>query len=265
MKRDHVLGMICGYYLSRYDSDAYAHLGFLTQQATHVALGAALGVPAESIKNWRDEFDPVHDNARRGWWNREMYPSRRRVIEALGHLTEPELLALVRHVAGSPTGPVADDVVAAVTDSNDDGADTDDTGTFSLRGPTGIRAEEAFRAYHQLHGEPTPGVLHDRRHDQCGFDFEIAGEAGNVYVEVKGLAGRTGGVTFTNYEWFTANMHGESYYLALVRDVATTPRITLIRNPAARFDPAMRTYTIVQIGWSLSGAILRALEEGQAG
>jgi hypothetical protein len=30
MQRNHILGMVCGYYLSRFDDIAYAHLGFPT-------------------------------------------------------------------------------------------------------------------------------------------------------------------------------------------------------------------------------------------
>lgn len=39
MERNHVLGMICGYYLSRFDSVAYSHLGYSSQQATNAAPG----------------------------------------------------------------------------------------------------------------------------------------------------------------------------------------------------------------------------------
>lgn len=256
MERDHILGMICGYYLSQYDGAAYEHLGFRTQHATHDALGGALRVPAESIKNWRDEFDPIHENTRRGWWNREMYPSRRRVIEALGHLTESELLTLVRTLIEDPEGWVADSVVAAVSEAREDPLESGDP-VYSLRGVTGVNAEEAFRNHHEIRSEPIPGALIDRRHEQCGFDFEIAGSRGSAYIEVKGLAGQTGGITFTDREWSTAKLYRSAYYLALVRGVATTPHVTLIRDPAASFEPTMRTYTTVQIGWSLSEAVLR--------
>ena len=83
MERSHVLGMVCGYYLSRFDVAAYQRLGHGSQRATHDALAAALDVQSASIKNWRDEFDPVHDNDRQGWHRREMAPSRKRAISWL--------------------------------------------------------------------------------------------------------------------------------------------------------------------------------------
>ncbi|MHB1071725.1 MAG: protein NO VEIN domain-containing protein [Gemmatimonadaceae bacterium] len=259
MERNHVLGMICGYYLSRFDSVAYSHLGYTSQQATHAALGTALGVPAESIKNWRDEFDPVHDNARLGWHRREMYPSRLRVIEALGDVSEPELLAMIRQITAAPASGLAEELVDAVSLSQDLDYDS---AVFIPRGVTGHRAEEAFRTHHQATGAPIGGALVDRRHEQCGFDFEIVGTAGSVFVEVKGMAGSTGGVSFTDHEWRTAKDRQDAYYLAVVRGVNGHPEVTLIQNPASVFQPQMRTYTLVQVGWTLSSAALKAIPGG---
>lgn len=259
MERNHILGMVCGYYLSRFDRVAYSNLGFETQQATHEALGTSLGVPPESIKNWRDEFDPVHDNPRRGWHRREMYPSRRRTIEALGHLTEPELQVLVRAIADSPRGGPADEIVQSI----DDGVgEQDRPDVFGLRGPTGVKAEEAFERFHAEHAEPMLGRLIDRRHDQCGYDYEIKTHTESVFIEVKGLAGVSGGITFTDKEWRTAREAGNSYVLALVRNVASEPTVSLLRDPAGRLAAQMRTYTTVQTGWAVTQGELSAAQGG---
>ena len=115
MDQSHVLGMVCGYYLSR-ETDAYEDLGMGNQRQTHQALGKALGVPARSIQNWRDEFDPVHDTPRKGWRNREMAPSRRRLIELLGSYDPSELYALVNDAIKSPLGPLAQSFLAVAWD-----------------------------------------------------------------------------------------------------------------------------------------------------
>jgi hypothetical protein len=261
MDFNHVLGMICGYYLSRFDQQAYAHLGYATQQATHQALGAALNVPPESIKNWRDEFDPVHDNARKGWHRREMYPSRRRVIEALGEMTEPEFFKVVQQISADPSSGAAEDLVKALAVTEPD--DAGNAGSFSLRGPTGVRAEETYRLHHGQTGEPVNGKLVDRRQDQCGFDFEIVTDSGSVVVEVKGLAGRTGGITFTDKEWATAQERGDEYYLAIVWNIASTPELLILRNPAVLLDARMRTYTTIQIGWSVGDSSLKRVAAGR--
>ena len=72
MERNRVLGLVCGYYLSKFDKIAYEHLGYKTQAETHIAIGEILHVLPNTIKNWRDEFDPVHENTRRGWHQRPM-------------------------------------------------------------------------------------------------------------------------------------------------------------------------------------------------
>lgn len=115
MERNHVLGMVCGYYLSRYDVEAYESLGFEDWKAAYESIGRALGVPAGSIRNWRDEFDPVHDNPRKGWHRRPMAPSRIRMIESLGDYTRDELRALVVDAIATPRGPSAERYLSIAT------------------------------------------------------------------------------------------------------------------------------------------------------
>lgn len=251
--------MVCGYYLSRFDEEAYASLGYGTQQATHDALGMALRVAPTSIKNWRDEFDPVHDNPRRGWAGREMYPSRRRTIEALGDMSQSELLSLVRTFIAEPSGPVAREFVGVLGGA--DAEDADDANAYSLRGQTGVKAENAFVAHHAHNSMPIQGRLIDRRWDQCGYDFEIEGASRSVFVEVKGLCGDSGGVTFTDKEWDTAKRMGDVYYLALIRHAGTSPQVTLIRNPFEKLEAQMRIVTTIQTGWAVAERTLRIAEE----
>jgi len=104
MERSHALGMISGYYLSRCDERAYQSLGFENKTATHIELARAFGIKPASVRNWRDEFDPVHENPRRGWDKREMAPSRVRVVEALGDVSDDDLLQLLRAAVACPSG-----------------------------------------------------------------------------------------------------------------------------------------------------------------
>lgn len=121
MKRNNLMGMAAGYYLSRCPN-AYDRLGSGTQASTHIALGYALAVPAASIKNWRDEFDPIHENGRCGWRNRPMLPSRERLAECLSGWAEDELHELVVDSMMAPIGPVASRFLAACADLDDDSA-----------------------------------------------------------------------------------------------------------------------------------------------
>jgi hypothetical protein len=215
-----------------------------------------LGVPSRSIRNWRDEFDPVHDNSRQGWRNRKMHPSRSRVVQALSDMTEPALLALVRGTMKNPHGSEARILAQVIGEEEED----DGAATFSLRGPTGKMAEEAFERHHARTGDPAGGALLDRRHEQCGFDYEIASDGVQAFVEVKGLAGHAGGVTFTDKEWATARSYGDRYFLAVVRNVVSQPRVSIYRNPGYLFDAIMRVYPVVQVGWSIGEKALRGVK-----
>lgn len=157
MNRNRILGMICSYYLSKFDEIAYERLGYSTQTQVHNALGETLQVPPKSIQNWRDEFDPVHPNRRQGWHKRPMAPSRIRVIEALSHLTEEELYEIVASVHDEPNSSVASELVEAINLSGHD----DTQSEYNNRGSTGVAAEKAFQSHHSLNSQPFPGKLVD--------------------------------------------------------------------------------------------------------
>ena len=260
MERQNILGMICGYYLSRFDQQAYTHLGYGNQGETHRILGRLLAVPPDSIKNWRDEFDPVHDNPRQGWHKREMHVSRKRVIEALADLSESELFSIISTIVQVPKGQVAADLVASFGDADTNENDLDSVAGYGLRGLTGFKAEQIFAEYHARVAQPVVGHLHDRRHDQCGYDFEIESEIHRVAVEVKGLAGLSGGISFTDKEWQVAQAMGNRYFLAVIRNVASEPEVSLVQNPATIFQPKMRLYTTIQVSWTVDQPSLRAVE-----
>lgn len=192
MNKNRILGMICSYYLSRFDEVAYKRLGYSTQAKAHIALGESLRFPPKSIKNWRDEFDPIHPNRRQGWHMRPMAPSRVRVIEALSHLSEEELYEIVSCVHDEPNSPVALDLVEAInlSDSNDS------EGFSNSRGSTGIAAENAFKSYYAANSQPVSGKLVDCRNDGCGFDFRIETASVTIAIEVKGMVDETSGDYF---------------------------------------------------------------------
>ncbi len=263
MERYNVLGMICGYYLSRFDEHAYARFGHATQSATHKALADAFGIPSRSIQNWRDEFDPVHDNLRQGWHKREMYASRKRVIEAFSDLTESEVFVVVSSITRSPSGQVVTEIVATIGDAD---ANIDETAlSTGLRGLTGIKAETTFVDYHTQTGLPIRGLLLDCRHEQCGYDFKVETGSTFIAVEVKGLAGQQGGISFMDKEWQVAQAMGDRYYLVIVRSVGSNPQVSIIPNPAALLEAKIRLYTTVQVSWSVGQSVLCSVETEQRG
>ena len=62
--------ILTGLYLSKYDNKGLSELGFSTFQEAFNILGYSLQSKPSSIKNYRDEFDPIFPNKRKGWHKR---------------------------------------------------------------------------------------------------------------------------------------------------------------------------------------------------
>ena len=62
--------IITGLYLSKYSKVGLKESGFASFQEAFNILGFSLGIKPNSIKNYRDEFDPLFPNNRMGWHNR---------------------------------------------------------------------------------------------------------------------------------------------------------------------------------------------------
>lgn len=63
--------VLTGLYLSKFDEAGLKRLGFKTFTEAFNVIGYALGAKPASIKNYRDEFDPLFPNRRKGWHKRE--------------------------------------------------------------------------------------------------------------------------------------------------------------------------------------------------
>jgi hypothetical protein len=154
---------------------------------------------------------PFIQTAAQGWHKRPMAPSRVRVIEALSHLTEPELRAIVKAVADKPNTPIGHDLAHAM-DVLD--ADDNESEQGTTRGSTGLAAEQAFIAYHASTSQPIAGELVDCRQDGCGYDFRIETSTSPFAIEVKGAVNEISGITLTNKEWTVAGQMLDRYFLS---------------------------------------------------
>lgn len=249
MERNHKLGLYVAYYLSRFSKTAYENLGFGNMYISHQKIGEILSVPANTVRNWRDEFDPLFGH-RAGWYQRPMTQSRIRVVEALKDLDEISLRAIVVDILNGNSKAKEYEIKQLVQIVSDKEPDFE-TGKFVLRGPTGKAAEEYF--INQFNEDKTPfrGKLIDCRDFGCGYDFKIEG-AKVIYVEVKGLVTDKGGILFTNKEWQIANDYRDAYFVCLVRNISDTPEIIFINNPAEKFNPEKSIHTVIQVSWTVS-------------
>ena len=123
---------------------------------------------------------------------------------------------------------------------------------FVPRGITGKKAEKAFEEFHSVSKKPFPGKLLDRRDDGCGYDYELITNNSSKYIEVKGLAGNEGGMSFTAKEWEMAQKHQDDYFVVLVKNVGNEPSFYIYQNPHSNLQPKKHLIQTVQIRWNIS-------------
>jgi len=216
---------------------------------THQMIGELLSIPTNTIRNWRDEFDPLFGH-RAGWYQRPMTQSRLRVVEALEELDEISIRAIVLDILKGKTFNNVyekEQLISLVSEKESNL----EAGKFILRGPTGRIAEDFFIKSFNNNETPFLGKLIDCRDYGCGYDFRIEGLE-TIYIEVKGLAGDTGGVLFTNKEWQVANDKGVLYYLCIIKSIESQSILQFINNPADKFNPNKYIHTVIQVSWSVS-------------
>ena len=252
IKENYSLALIVAYYLSKFDKFAYKELGFGTITTTHKEVGNILGVNPNSVRNMRDEFDPLHDNLRVGWHQRPRPPSRAKVVEAFQALSEEELRDVVLEILTNPRFATSDDFSDIVDPISKREKKRRGKSVFIVRGPTGRKAEEVFIFYHNDTKSPLQGKLKDMRDYGCGYDFEITDGVEKIQVEVKGLDGDSGGIVFTSKEWDVARKNGDSYFLAIVRNVSKDSTVQIIQNPASILSPKKTVFTTVQVRWNVT-------------
>ena len=216
MENKHALGLYIAYYLARFNEIAYANLGFGNKTETHKKIGDILSVKQMTIKNWRDEFDPLFGH-RAGWYQRPMSPSRVKVAQALESLDELQIRGIVEDILYKKMNEESDEVelLLAITS-----AKTNDKSkrNFILRTPTGKAAEEYFQKYY-FEKKPVAGNLIDCRDLGVGYDFKIETFTEEYFVEVKGISELTGGVLLTDKEWTVAQMKEDKYFLCIISNL----------------------------------------------
>ena len=63
--------ILAGLFLAKFDDRGLNKLGFENFTEAFNVVGFSLGVKPASVKNYRDEFDPIFPNRRQGWHKRK--------------------------------------------------------------------------------------------------------------------------------------------------------------------------------------------------
>lgn len=259
MENNHKLALYVAYYLAKFDKQALTNLGYKNWESAFIDISSKLAVKKHSVRNWRDEFDPLF-GYRAGWHQRPMSPSRTNVALALENLDESDVRTIVEDIL---SGNIESDEqnLNHLLSIADDNLEKDKNSLFILRGPTGKKAEHFFIEYHRINNSPIEGELIDTRDLGCGYDFEIKSESGHHFIEVKGLANNIGGFLFTNKEWETAKQERTKYTVCLVSNINESPEILFINDPFSKLNPRKNIIQTIQVQWSVSNNELQGIND----
>src|SRR5580704_10731725 len=92
--------ILVGLYLSKYDSVGLKRLGFDSFVEAFNVVGYAMGSRPASIKNYRDEFDPLFPNRRKGWHKRPIRDYCLKVFEEYRSLDLESFTGLIKSFVG---------------------------------------------------------------------------------------------------------------------------------------------------------------------
>lgn len=240
-KRLQTKAIVIGYAMSRLDAGYLGARRCASWRAAFAQAAIVLGIPPASLKNLRDEFDPFHENARKGWHKRPLRPNRQRVLEELIEVTDDALLEMVaRILAGDEEGTrEAIDSLATVTRVAYNVAE---------RLLTGRKAEDHFLANCEHLISVSAHDIIDCRLGAMGFDFGVKGRPKQA-IEVKGIKRINGDIQFTDREWAEAKVRSVDYWLVVVGNLIAKPVTRVIRDPHATIRATCNYRTTVAAVW----------------
>lgn len=232
--------MICGLFLSKFDSEGLTALGFSTFKEAFNVLGLAIHAKSASIKNYRDELDPLFPNTRQGWHKRKLRDHCQKIYETYRGYDLEDMASLVSNITG-----------CSLTANTD--ADNSESESFAKRLLTGRAAENYFLANYQSEPEFESSDVVDVTQSGCGFDFRVQQDAASPFnaVEVKGLRQEKGGIALTDKEHLIAGTLGNRYYLYIVKNFDEQPYAVKYCNPLfAGIDFVRLERKVIQISWT---------------
>lgn len=237
--------ILAGLYLSKYDTAAWKKLGFDGFNEAFNVIGYALGSKPASVKNYRDEFDPLLSKSRKGWHKRPRRDYCLKVYEAYQDLDFETFTGLIKSFVGYDENAVSE------LREKDEKGDSDSF--FAKRLITGLAAEQYFESAQCRLPEFKNYDLENTTRLGCGYDFRLSGGERDKFlaVEVKGLRERAGGVSLTPKEYEAARGLADRFYLFVVKNFKESPFHEIYQNPLSgglRFKRTERV--LIHVSWS---------------
>lgn len=244
MKQKLQNAMLIGMFISKYDKQALDILGFKNFAEAYNVIGLTLGIKPLTIRNYRDEFDPVFPNPRIGYRNRPMVKSRKEMLDEFNDLSIEDFINLVKGlIYENPDVELLKERIEIEDDVNS---------TFAKRLITGQAAEQYFRDNYKNEVIFEDAKIEDTTKLGCGFDFKMNFRDKYYAIEVKGLSQNTGNIGITEKEFRVANVLKDNYYIYVVKNFIKKPESTIFSNPI--YNPALnftkQENTIIQLSWN---------------
>jgi hypothetical protein len=235
--------ILAGLYLSKFDSDGLRALGFDSFVEAFNVIGSALGVRPASIKNYRDEFDPLFPNSRKGWHKRPTRDYCKVVYDAFGGLDLEDFTNLLKRVIyrEHDLGVLIEEVERKQGDAR----------SFAKRLITGQAAEQYFKSKYKEIDLFRDFDLEDTTQLGCGFDFKLFSPSVFYGIEVKGLSEPNGSIALTNKEHSVASILKDRFFLFVVKNFKEVPFHELYQDPLNGNLVFARTeQRILQVSWT---------------
>jgi len=236
--------ILVGLYLSKYDSLALKKLGFATFTEAFNIIGYAMGSQPGSIKNYRDEFDPLFPNRRKGWHKRQTRDYCLRVFEKYKGMDLELFTSLVKSFVGY------DENARSEIEEKENQKDSESS--FAKRLITGLAAEKYFVSVQPTVPEFGGYLLEDTTRLGCGYDFRLRNEADEDFlaVEVKGLRERAGSLSLTPKEYGTAQALRRRFFLFVVKNFHESPFHEIYQDPlSGRLQFTKNESVTVHVSW----------------
>lgn len=243
-------GLIVGYAMSRLDEQYLKARNWKTWKDAFREAGEMLKIPPTSLKNLRDEFDPVHANARHGWWKRLLRPDRQRVIGELCDISDVAILEMVDRILRRDH-----DALQEVVRPLSKPAGGKQICNVAERLRTGGLAEKFFLENSIQIVDIHATQILDHRTLARGYDFGVKGRP-DVVIEVKGIKLKRGGILFTDREWSEALARRTNFWLVVIGNLETDPIARVVRNPTSVLSATCRYQTTIAATWQATIGVI---------
>jgi hypothetical protein len=235
--------IVAGLYLSKFDSEGLRRLGFDNFIEAFNVIGLALGVRPASVKNYRDEFDPLFPNKRKGWHKRPIRDYCNAIYNTFGQLGLENFTKFLKQIIYKE--PDLEVLMEEV--DRKEGEDL----SFARRLITGQAAEQYFKAKYKEISQFQDFEFEDTTRLGCGFDFRLVSPSIFYGIEVKGLSEATGSIALTRKEHSVASVLKERFFLFVVKNFKEKPFHELYQDPLnGKLVFSKVEQRVVQISWT---------------